>query len=107
MLVIALGVYLAVTRSFNRRRFSQALLVALPMLALQIPASCSVWDYLCPSFSSLDMPIKFSGLFFLLFLFSLGVCAAPGGAQVKSILKVHGWSRGSFEGNPSLSDSLF
>src|SRR6267143_519406 len=34
VLVIAFGVYLAVTRSFNRRRFSQALLVALPVLAL-------------------------------------------------------------------------
>ena len=34
MLVIALSVYLAVMRNFNPRRFSQALLVALPVLAL-------------------------------------------------------------------------
>lgn len=36
LLVIALGLYLATVRHFNARRFLQALLVALPVLALGI-----------------------------------------------------------------------
>jgi hypothetical protein len=49
------------------------------------------------------MRTKFRWFFFCLFLFSFGVCAAPGSGQVKSILKVDGWSQGPFEGQKSVS----
>jgi hypothetical protein len=48
------------------------------------------------------MRTKFSQFFFSLFLFSFGVCAAPGSGQVKPILKVHGWSQGPFESQKSI-----
>jgi len=49
------------------------------------------------------MRTKSRQFFFTLFLFSFGVCAAAGRAQVKPILKVDGWSQGPFEGQKSIS----
>jgi hypothetical protein len=49
------------------------------------------------------MRTKSSQFFFPLFLFSLGACAAPGCAQVKSILKVDAWSQGPLAGQKSIS----
>lgn len=48
MLVIAVGLFLGVTRHFNARRFSQSLLTALPVLALGVLGALWVLAFRLP-----------------------------------------------------------
>jgi hypothetical protein len=81
MLVIAFGMYLAVTRSFNRRRFSQALLVALPVLALASTGLMFGMALPLPLFLKLDLAARLP--LFLALLISIWI-GAPNAACVDS-----------------------
>jgi hypothetical protein len=80
LLVIALGLYLATVRHFNARRFLQALLVALPVLALGITGMFFSFALHPPGFVILlivRLPL------FLGLLISL-LIVAPSGARADS-----------------------
>jgi hypothetical protein len=81
MLVIAFGAYLAVTRSFNLHRFSQALLVALPVLALASTGIMFGAASPLPVFAKLDLAARLP--LFLGLLISIWI-AAPSAARVDS-----------------------
>lgn len=77
MLVIAFGVYLAVTRSFNRSRFSQALLVALPMLAVASTGLMFGMALPLPLFLKLDLAARLPLFLALLISIWIGAPNAP------------------------------
>lgn len=77
MLVIAFGVYLAVTRSFNRSRFSQALLVALPMLAIASTGLMFGMALPLPLFLKLDLAARLPLFLALLISIRIGAPNAP------------------------------
>jgi hypothetical protein len=81
MLVISFRVYLAVTRSFNRRRFSQALFVALPLLTLASTGLMFGMALPLPLFLKLDLAARLPLFLALLIPMWIG---APSAACVDS-----------------------